>query len=132
MPYESPEQHLADHVDVATLVLAAARMRRGLAERRVDPETDPELQRTLQALAAREASIETRMAGTDPTLLPLERLRRTFGLSPTEVRVIAMLAAFELETTLRDQARALMADSNRIHPDIGLLIELLYLGRPGN
>ena len=129
MPYESPEQHLADQVDVASLVLTVARMRRALAERRVDPETDPELQKALHELQAREASIDTRTARTDPALLPLERLRRTFGLSATEVRVIALLTAFELETTLRDQARALMADPNRVHPDIGLLIELIYTGR---
>jgi len=129
VPYESPEQHLADHLDVAALVLAVARMRRALAERRTEPETDPELQRALHALAAREADIDARVARTDPSVLPLERLRRTFGLSATEVRVISLLAAFELETTLRDQARALMADPNRIHPDVGLLIELIYTGR---
>ena len=129
VPYESPEQHLADHVDIAGLVLTIARIRRALAERRVDPETDPELQQALQALQAREASIDARIAHTDAALLPLERLRRTFGLSATEVRVISILAAFELETRLRDQARALMDDPNRIHPDVGLLTALIYTGR---
>ena len=128
-PYESPEQHLADLIDLASLVLAIGAMRRHLAERRVDPDDDADLQRALQALAAREAAIEARVGRTDPGLLPLERLRRTFGLSTTEVRVLAMLAAFELETRLRDQARALMGDPNRIHPDVGLLTDLLYVGR---
>src|SRR5688572_28568970 len=106
--YESPEQHLADHIDAATLVLAVAALRRRAAERRIEPDADPDLQRALQALQAKDAAIEARVGRTEPGLLPLERLRRTFGLSPTEVRVIATLAAFELETSLRDQARALM------------------------
>jgi MoxR-like ATPase len=128
-PYESPEQHLADQIDVASLVLAIAAMRRRPAMQRTDPDADPELGRAVAALQSKEAAIEARVQHTDPALLPLERLRRTFGLSATEVRVIAMLAAFELETPLRDQARALMADPNRIHPDVGLLIELVYTGR---
>ncbi len=129
VPYESPEQHLADHVEAVSLVLVAADLRRGLALRRVDPDTDPDYLRAVHALQVREAEIDTRVAGTDPALLPLERLRRTFGLSPTEVRVVSALAAFELETRLRDHARALMADPNRIHPDVGLLTELIYTGR---
>ena len=128
-PYESPEQHLADHLDAVTLVLAVAGMRRALSARRVDPDTDPDFVRASQALQEREATIDQRVARTDPGVMPLERLRRTFGLSATEVRVIALLASFELETTLRDQARALMNDPNRIHPDVGLLIELIYTGR---
>ena len=129
VPYESPEQHLADLIDLAGLVLTIATMRRRLQAARVDPETDADLTRATAALHAREQAIEARVARTEPGVLPLERLRRTFGLTATEVRVIALLAAFELETTLRDQARALMADPNRIHPDIGLLIELVYTGR---
>jgi hypothetical protein len=129
VPYESPEQHLADQIEIATLVLAAAMMRRRAAERRVDPDTDPDLVRATAALQAKEVEIDARVARTDPSILPLERLRRTFGLSATEVRVIALLAAFELETPLRDQARALMGDPNRVHPDVGVLIELVYTGR---
>jgi SpoVK/Ycf46/Vps4 family AAA+-type ATPase len=129
VPYASPEQHLAEQIDVAAMVLAIAGQRRRLSAARVDPDTDPDLARATAALQAREAAIEARVAHSEPANLPLERLRRTFGLSASEVRVISLLAAFELETSLRDQARALMADPNRVHPDIGLLIELLYTGR---
>ena len=109
--YDSPEQHLGDTIDVVRLVLALVQARRN--------GDTAEQARLTAAVRARELEVRARVTASPPALVPLERLRTIFGLTPTEVRVIAALAAFELETTLRADARALMADPQRAHPDAG-------------
>ncbi len=118
--YDSPEQHLGDTIDVVRLVLALVQARRN--------GDTAEQARLTAAVRARELEVRARVTASPPALVPLERLRTIFGLTPTEVRVIAALAAFELETTLRADARALMADPQRAHPDVGLLAALIYDG----
>ena len=122
-PYTSPEQHLGETIELVGIVLAAAlRLRQGGASVDIDHAA------LLAQARRRELEIKARVEVTPPLLVPLERLRATFDLSATELRVVAALAALELETTLRAQARQLMADPQRIHPDAGLLSELIYAG----
>ena len=119
--YDSPEQHLADQLELIRLVLAATEAPPAAGDEATDDR--------LAQLRAREAAIAARVAASPPALLPLERLRETFELSPTEVRVLVALTAFELDTSLRNAARRLMGDPLRVHPDVGLLGELIYRGR---
>jgi len=119
--YDSPEQHLGETIELVRLVLAAATRLRLHGD-------DDEHARLRAAARAQDQHIRARIEASPPALVPLEKLRAIFGLTPTEGRVIAALAAFELETTLRAEARALMADPQRLHPDVGLLAALIYDG----
>ena len=121
--YDSPEQHLAANVELVGVVLAAA-----LRKRQGDPHAEVEHATLIEQARSVEAAIKARVDVTATANVPLDRLRDAFSLSATEVRVIVALAAFELETKLRAQARVLMADPQRVHPDAGLLAELIYAG----
>ena len=118
-PYADASEHLADQLAAVRVALRlAAVRRRGLAAAE-------------QArLSARRAQIEgesaARAAVSAPEVVPLERLRRAFGLSPTEVGVLVLLTAIEVDVRLHGLAVALMADAARGHADVGFLGEVLY------
>ena len=125
-PYTSPEQHLREHIEVLQLMLAAAERRRQLAARGDDLAGDEELTRAAHAIVARDAAMAARVEASDPVLVPLERLRRTFHLSPRELRILVLLTALELDTRLRERVRAWVGDGSRPHADLGLLSDLFY------
>jgi hypothetical protein len=124
-PYRTAADHLRDHLALARLLLQVAVRRRALED--VDgADADPALGHALAAVADAEAAITARVARSAPARLPLERLRARFGLSPTEVRVVALLVGLELELALRAEVRMFVADGRRPDPDVGLLAELVY------
>ena len=124
-PYRSAAEHLGDHLALARQLLAVAARRRQLEddERWYD---DRALVAHHAELARAEAAIAAREASSDPARLPLARLRACFGLSSTELRVLAVLVGLELELGLRAEVRAFTGDVRRPEPDVGLLAELLY------
>ncbi|MBT8494091.1 MAG: ATP-binding protein [Deltaproteobacteria bacterium] len=58
--------------------------------------------------------------------LPFDQLRSTFGLTPTEQRVLWILLVIEISARLRQLMRYLVNEASRIHADIGLLEILVY------
>ncbi len=127
-PYDSPEQHLRDQIDAVRLILAAAQRRRQIIERGGELSADADLTRAAHEIVERDANMAARVKHTDPVLVPIERLRRTFQLSPREVRALVLLTALEIDTKLRESVRSWVGDPSRTHPDIGLLTDLLYVG----
>lgn len=82
-------------------------------------------------IVARDELIEARLdvSAAQGLVLPFELLRTTFGLSPTEQRVLWILIAIELDARLRQLMRYLVNDATRVHADLGLL-QLLVYGTP--
>ncbi len=82
------------------------------------------------ALVASADRIESRLAASREAGKPIawDRLRRAFGLSPTEQRALAVLCAVEISQRLRALMRYLVNESTRIHADVGLLEILVYSG----
>ena len=126
-PYPRPADHLNDQLEIARLTLRAAVRRRQLGEV-ANPAEDAEYARLYGEVARLDRESAARVEVSEGTAVPLERLRAMFRLSPTEVRVLVLLTGLEIDTRLRENARALMNDPTRPHPDVGLLGELLYLG----
>ncbi|MBL8622303.1 MAG: ATP-binding protein [Myxococcales bacterium] len=124
-PYRSAAEHLRDHLALARRLLAAAARRRQLED--VDRwYDDGALVALHDELARDEATIAARVACSEQARLPLARLRACFGLSSTELRVLAVLVGLELDLGLRAQVRAFTGDVRRPEPDVGLLAEVLY------
>jgi len=126
-PYTRPADHLNEQLDIARLTLRAALRLRQIAED-ANAAADDDYGRVLAEITQLDRESEARVAASALSAVPLERLRVLFRLSPTEVRVIVLLTGLEIDTKLREHARALMNDPTRPHPDVGLLGELLYLG----
>jgi predicted nucleic acid-binding protein len=129
VPYDSPEQHLGDQIAVVRWLLAAALRRREVLAAGDDLANDAEHARAIEAARAADAASADRAELSAHDNLPLERLRLTFNLSVNEVHVLVLLTALELDTELRERARRLVGDRDRPHPDVGLLIDLFYIGR---
>jgi ATP-dependent 26S proteasome regulatory subunit len=103
----------------------AALLRGGLP---ATPEADQRIATLDAAISAREEQIEAKLAEAheqgEP--LPFDRLRRAFGLTPTEQRVLWVLIAVEVSARLRQLMRYLVNESTRVHADVGLLELLVY------
>jgi len=91
----------------------------------------------LAAIASLDAALADRAQDLEQSLdeaaaagapLPLDRLRRTFGLSPTEVRTLMVLVAIETSGRHRQLMRYLANEATRVHPDPGVLAMLVYDG----
>ena len=126
VPYARPAEHLHDQLALVRLILAAALRRRALLDV-AHGDDDAELARLLAEITASDRASTARSAISPLAAVPLERLRRVFALSTTELRVLVLLIGLELDVTLRAQVRQFMADAQRPHPDVGLLAELLYV-----
>jgi predicted nucleic acid-binding protein len=59
-------------------------------------------------------------------LMPFDRLRSTFGLSPTEQRALWVLIAVEVDANMRQLMRYMVNESARIYPDVGMVESLVY------
>ncbi|MBK7078652.1 MAG: ATP-binding protein [Myxococcales bacterium] len=118
-PYTDASEHLADQ-------LAAVRVALRLAARRRSGADAAELARLAERRARIEGESAARAAVSELALVPLERVRRTFRLSPTEVGVLVLLTAIEVDVRLHGLAVALMKDAARGHVDVGFLGEVLY------
>ncbi len=116
-PYAHAGEHLRDQLAIVQVGLRAAAARRlgqPLAE---DPDAE---------LAALEATSAARAAVSPRATVPLERLRGELALSPTEVRVLVLLAGVEVDVELLSQARAIMGEQTRAVPDVALIEEVVY------
>jgi hypothetical protein len=95
------------------------------------PEGDQRVATLDAAISAREEQIEAKLAEAyrqgEP--LPFDRLRRAFGLTPTEQRALWVLIAVEVSARMRQLMRYLVNEATRVHADVGLL-ELLVYGTP--
>jgi hypothetical protein len=80
------------------------------------------------AIRAREEQIDAKLAASraDGQGLPFDQLRRAFGLSASEQRVLLVLVALEVSARLRPLMRYLVNEASRVHPDVGLLELLVY------
>ncbi len=80
------------------------------------------------AIVAREEQIEAKLAEAfrQGRPLPLDRLRRTFGLTGSEQRALWVLIGVEVSARLRQLMRYLVNEATRIHADVGLLELLVY------
>jgi hypothetical protein len=119
--YQHPSEHLADLVEGVHALLRAAAARR----HRVD---DAARYEALAEQIERECGERARDAAL--TAVPVERLRRTFRLSPTEVRALVLLATCGVDVTLHELTVALMRDARRAQIDVGLLAEVCYHRAP--
>ena len=79
-------------------------------------------------ITALTTHIENRLAASrkQGKTLPLDQLRRAFGLTPTEQRALTVLLALEIDPRLRQLMRYLVNEANRIHADVGLVQLLVY------
>ena len=121
-PYESAAEHLRDHIELIKLVIEIVARRRRLGQ----ADQSEAVEALIADARAKEQIILARERLSPLELRPIERLRASFGLSSTEVRVLLALTAFELDTSLRAAVRTLMNDPTRVHPDVGLLATLIY------
>jgi hypothetical protein len=126
-PYARAVDHLFDQLRICDTLLRAAVRRKQLGDIR-HWERDADLARLAEELAEHDRVSRARVEVSEIDHVPLERLRRVFRLSPTEVRVLVLLVGLEIDVSLRERVRGLMADHSRPHPDVGLLAELLYHG----
>jgi ATP-dependent 26S proteasome regulatory subunit len=80
------------------------------------------------AISAREEQIEAKLAQAHAQgeTMPFDRLRRAFGLTPTEQRALWVLIAVEVSPRLRQLMRYLVNEATRVHADVGLLDLLVY------
>ncbi len=92
------------------------------------PEGEQRLASLDAAISAREEQIEGKLAEAHQQgdTLPFDRLRRAFGLTPTEQRALWVLLGVEISARLRQLMRYLVNDATRIHADVGLLEMLVY------
>jgi hypothetical protein len=92
------------------------------------PEGDQRLATLDAAISAREDQIEGKLAEAhkQDEPLPFDRLRRAFGLTPTEQRALWVLIAVEVSARLRQLMRYLVNEATRVHADVGLLEILVY------
>lgn len=83
-----------------------------------------------QALVTRAQAIEDRLDASRAAgqIMPFDRLRRAFGLTATEQRVLWVLLTLEVDAHVRSLMRYLVNEANRVHADIGLLQLLVYSG----
>ena len=95
------------------------------------PEGEQRIATLDAAISAREEQIEAKLgvAHEEGEPLPFDRLRRAFGLTPTEQRALWVLIAVEVSARLRQLMRYLVNEATRVHADLGLL-ELLVYGTP--
>ncbi len=84
-----------------------------------------ELDAEIRAMTER---MEERLAQNrkNKSQVPFDQLRSTFGLTPTEQRVVWVLLALEVSARLRQLMRYLVNEASRIHADVGLLELLVY------
>ncbi len=119
----APDEHTGTFV-------AQSEARAAISGRPLGPEAGQRLADLDAAIAARAAQIEQKLAQarSEGAPLPLDRLRRNFGLSPTETRALMVLIAIEMSTRHRQLMRYLCNEASRVHPDPGLLATLVYDG----
>ncbi len=126
-PYAQPAEHLGDEIALTRLLLA-----RAMAGKRTDARVPdgPSVAELDAAIAGLTRTIALRLAAARAAgrPMPLDRLRSVFGLSTSEQRVVAALAALEMDVELRELARFITGDPSRAQPDVGLLQLLLYDG----
>jgi ATP-dependent 26S proteasome regulatory subunit len=82
------------------------------------------------AIAARADKMERQLEASRAagTAMPLDTIRRAFGLSPTETRTLMALIAIESSARHRQLMRYLANEASRVHPDPGVLSTLVYDG----
>jgi hypothetical protein len=79
-------------------------------------------------IRSRAERIEAKLAAAREAgaMVPFDRLRRAFGLTPTEERALWVLIAVEISAPLRQLMRYLVNEASRVHADVGLLEILVY------
>jgi hypothetical protein len=154
--YRSPREHLDDVVGLVTQLferqilahqelgyltrfapdehsgtfVAQSEAKASLWGRELSPDGARRLGELDTAIAARADKMERQLeaARTTGAPMPLDQLRRAFGLSPTETRTLMALIAIESSARHRQLMRYLANEASRIHPDPGLLAILVYDG----
>ncbi|MDQ3370179.1 MAG: hypothetical protein M3680_32585, partial [Myxococcota bacterium] len=124
--YATPRDYVDDVVELVERVLEAARRASAVVtdeDHRAIAELELDIARRDELIAAR-CEVTAQVHGR----MPLDEARRVFGLSATEARVLAVLAALELSPRAREAAAKLLPEVTS-SATIGLVEVLVYRTR---
>jgi hypothetical protein len=113
VPYASARDHLDDHVTILRQWIRATQ----------EGDASPRWTAIDQANDLMSARASVSALGSTP----LRHLQRAFGLAPTELRVLVLLAGVELDVSLRRELAALATTNNLTA--VGSLVTLLCRSR---